>query len=144
MNRERKKIVNNVIVSMHDSGTSRNEIAESVGLTTERVRQILQKHGRDTSNSKNRNYERVMHEFIAVLGDTLKENQALGDINREYFFQWMRHKKGIIVHEIYRKKHYLYYKSKEDCKLIVSSYSPAPSWSLEKCFVEMCRSYYYE
>lgn len=38
---------------------------------------------------------------------------------------------------------YLYYKSEDDCKLKVSHYTEPKSTSLEECFKEMCRSYYY-
>lgn len=102
MNRTERTIIKNSIVELHQSGTSRKEIAKQFGLTTERVRQILVKSGCDTSNQKDRTYESVVYKFLAVVGDRIKEDHVLGKINREYFFQWMRHNKGVVVHEIYR------------------------------------------
>jgi hypothetical protein len=100
----KNKARNELIMELHNQNMNLKEIGEYVGLTREGVRLIIKANGGNSKSVKDKKYKAIMYNFLAVIGNDIKEKEVLGNIPKKYFVVWIKNKYGIVIHEIYREK----------------------------------------
>lgn len=100
----KKELRNKLILRLNAQGISNKEIANMVGLTTERVRTLVLKYGGDSRHYPAKKYELVKEAYLAAIGDKVAEEKALEGIKRSDMSMWLKRNYNIETNKIARNR----------------------------------------